>query len=58
MNQDDRRKLEPGAGGPGRKADADARQDTGKLRKNQERLRVGSDHKTPAMKKGRRGSYP
>ncbi|HWI36042.1 MAG TPA: hypothetical protein VNU64_06285 [Burkholderiales bacterium] len=58
MNRDDRRKLEPGAGGPGRKAQADARQDGGKLRKNQERLHVGPDHKTDAMKKGRRGTYP
>jgi hypothetical protein len=58
MNRDDKRKLEPGAGGPGRKADADARQDSGKLRKNQERLHVGPDHKAGSMKKGRRGTYP
>ena len=58
MNRDDRRKPEPGAGGPGRKSTADARQDSGKLRRNQDRLDVGPDHKTSAMKKGRRGTYP
>jgi len=47
MNRDDRRKLPPGAGGP-----------VGRLRQNQERLHVGHDHKTDAMKKGRRGTYP
>jgi hypothetical protein len=45
MNRDDRRKLEAGAGAPGRKAQADARQDG------------GPDHKTGAMKKGRHGAY-
>ena len=29
-----------------------------KLKLNQARLRVGSDHKTDSMRKGRRGTYP
>jgi hypothetical protein len=29
-----------------------------KLRQNQQRLHVGSDHKTESMKKGRRGTFP
>ena len=29
-----------------------------KLQENQRRLNVGSDHKTPDMKKGRRGTFP
>jgi hypothetical protein len=36
----------------------DARRDPGKLRENQERLGVGPEHKTDAMKKGRRGTFP
>ena len=62
MNQTDRRKLEPGAGGTARrphyKDSADARHDSGKLRENQKRLGVDPEHKTGAMKKGRRGTYP
>ena len=30
----------------------------GKLKKNQERLHVGGDHKTDEMKKGHRGTFP
>jgi hypothetical protein len=37
---------------------ADARRDPEQLKKNQERLGVGSDHRTEAMKKGRRGTFP
>jgi hypothetical protein len=36
----------------------DARRDPAKLRENQERLGVGPEHKTGAMKKGRRGTFP
>jgi hypothetical protein len=36
----------------------DARRDPGKLRENQERLGVGPEHKTEAMKKGHRGTFP
>jgi hypothetical protein len=50
-------------GTPGRRSKADAIEPSGdvnaeKLKQNQERLRVGSDHRTDAMKKGKRGSYP
>ena len=51
------------AGAPGRRSQADAIEPTGevnaeKLRLNQQRLQVGTDHKTDAMKKGKRGTYP
>ena len=50
-------------GTPGRRNQADAIEPSGdvnreKLRQNQQRLHVGTDHKTDAMKKGRRGTYP
>jgi hypothetical protein len=50
-------------GAPGRRNQADAIEPSGdvnreKLRLNQQRLHVGTDHKTDAMKKGRRGTYP
>ena len=53
----------PVPGTPGRRSDADALTPAGdvnreKLKRNQERLHVGTDHKTEAMKKGRRGTYP
>lgn len=56
-----RRRQPPGA--PGRRNQADAIEPTGdvnreKLRQNQQRLHVGADHRTDAMKKGRRGTYP
>lgn len=46
-----------------RRSQADAIEPSGdvnreKLRQNQQRLHVGADHKTDAMKKGRRGTYP
>lgn len=53
-----KRKAEPGAGGPARRADADARGKPGKLQENRRRLGVAPDHKTRSMKKGRRGTYP
>lgn len=30
----------------------------GDLEQNRERLRVGDDHKTPEMKRGKRGTFP
>ncbi len=50
-------------GTPGRRNQADAIEPSGdvnreKLRLNQQRLHVGTDHKTDAMKKGKRGTYP
>jgi hypothetical protein len=50
-------------GTPGRRNQGDALEPSGevnpeKLKQNQQRLRVGSDHKTDAMKKGKRGTYP
>ena len=58
--QGQRRQL-PGT--PGRRNDAGAITPSGevnaeKLRQNQQRLHVGSDHRTDAMKKGKRGTYP
>jgi len=56
-----RRRPLPGM--PGRRNQADAIEPSGdvnreKLRLNQQRLHVGTDHKTDAMKKGKRGTYP
>ena len=56
------RRRQP-AGSPGRRNLADAIEPSGevnreKLRLNQQRLQVGADHRTDAMKKGRRGTYP
>ena len=50
-------------GAPGRRNQADALEPSGevnaeKLKQNQQRLQVGADHKTDAMKKGKRGTYP
>jgi hypothetical protein len=36
----------------------DARHSADQLKKNQEHLGVGPDHRTNAMKKGRRGTFP
>ena len=51
------------AAAPGRRNQADAIEPSGnvnpeKLKQNQQRLHVGSDHRTDAMKKGKRGTYP
>ena len=59
----DRPKPQPLAGTPGRRNEADAitrggEVDPQKLKQNQQRLQVGSDHKTESMKKGKRGTYP
>jgi hypothetical protein len=50
-------------GAPGRRNPADAIEPSGdvnpqKLRENQQRLHVGTDHRTDEMKKGKRGTYP
>lgn len=50
------RRAQPGLRGAPRKPDA--RKDPEKLRENQQSLGVGSDHKTPEMKKGHRGTFP
>ncbi len=43
----------------GRRAkNADGRRDPDKRRENQAKLGVGPEHKTDAMKKGRRGTFP
>ena len=60
VEQGQRRQI---AGTPGRRNQADAIEPSGsvnpgKLRQNQQRLNVGSDHRTDAMKKGKRGTYP
>jgi len=60
VQQGQRRQL-PGT--PGRRNDGDAITPScdvnqEKLRQNQQRLHVGSDHRTDAMKKGKRGTYP
>ena len=36
----------------------DAREDDGKLQKNQKELGVGDDHKTEEMEEGGRGTFP
>ena len=36
----------------------DGRSDTAQLKRNQESLHVGDDHRTPEMKKHRRGTFP
>jgi hypothetical protein len=42
----------------GARSGADARGQPEKLKETQRRLRVDSDHKTPEMKKGHRGTFP
>jgi hypothetical protein len=50
------RRQQSGARGVGK--GADARGDSDKLKENQRRLGVGAEHKTEAMKKGHRGTFP
>ena len=45
-------------GARGMRSGADARREPDKQKENQKRLGVGPDHKTPEMKKGRRGTFP
>ena len=52
---DSRSKGRPGRAGPPK---GDGRQDPSQLQRNKESLRVGDDHKTPEMKKHRRGTFP
>lgn len=42
----------------GSRSGADARGQPEKQKENQRRLRVDSDHRTPEMKKGHRGTFP
>jgi hypothetical protein len=45
-------------GGRAGKPTGDGRRDPGQMKRNQEHLRVGNDHKTDEMKKHRRGTFP
>jgi hypothetical protein len=42
----------------GTRSGGDARGQPEKQKENQRKLRVDSDHKTPEMKKGHRGTFP
>jgi hypothetical protein len=42
----------------GARSGTDARREPEKQKENQKRLGVGSDHKTPEMKKKNRGTFP
>jgi hypothetical protein len=42
----------------GTRSGGDARNQPEKQKENQRRLRVDSDHRTPEMKKGHRGTFP
>lgn len=42
----------------GTRSGADARGQPEKQKENQRRLRVDSEHRTPEMKKGHRGTFP
>jgi hypothetical protein len=58
VNDESRLKARPQ---PGTRAGAprgDARRNEDQLRRNQEQLGVGRDHRTPEMKKHRRGTFP
>jgi hypothetical protein len=46
------------AGARGARKGTDARRNPEKQKENQKRLNVGTDHRTPEMKKGRRGTFP
>lgn len=55
------RRQQPGAQNAGKEADAiheSGKVDESKLNENRKRMGVGPDHKTPDMKKGRRGTFP
>ena len=45
-------------GARGRRRGSDARGNPDKQKENQKRLDVSADHRTPAMKKGHRGTFP
>jgi hypothetical protein len=58
---DENRKQQPGAQGAGMEGDAvkpDGELDDKKLKRNQERLGVDEEHKTPEMRKEHRGTFP
>jgi hypothetical protein len=42
----------------GARSGGDARGSAEKQKENQKKLRVDSDHRTPEMKKGHRGTFP
>lgn len=42
----------------GARSGGDARREPERQKENQKRLGVGSDHRTPEMKKGNRGTFP
>jgi hypothetical protein len=50
------RRTQPSAAAMAKQTDG--RRSPDQLKRNQERLGVGPDHRTPAMKKGRRGTFP
>ena len=50
------RRAQPGGAGLARASDG--RRSNEQLKRNQERLGVGPDHRTEAMKKGKRGTFP
>lgn len=56
MNRD--RQSERSTRAPRGARGSDARHNPEKLRENQQRLGVDAQHKTDAMKKGRRGTFP
>ncbi|HEU4924894.1 MAG TPA: CBS domain-containing protein [Burkholderiales bacterium] len=53
-----RPEVRTSAGARGAKRGTDARGDSEKQKENQRRLDVGTDHRTSAMKRGRRGTFP
>jgi hypothetical protein len=55
---DNRPKATPQPGTRAGRPQGDGRRDPGQMKRNQEHLRVGDDHKTPEMKKHRRGTFP
>ena len=54
----DRNPTQTSKGARGQRHGDDARNRPEKQRENQDRLGVGPDHKTPAMKRGHRGTFP
>jgi hypothetical protein len=48
----------PQAGRRAGRPQGDGRKDPEQIKRNQEHLGVGKDHKTPDMKKNHRGTFP
>jgi hypothetical protein len=57
-NEPKRTNARSSVGARGARRGVDARGAPERQRENQRRLDVGADHRTPAMKKGHRGTYP